>query len=170
MFISKENALRYGLVIFLASAVVIGVSIFGIYNTISSFESSNMVAGDTMQYHVNTSAGQPISYTIIVMNNQTSTFTAYLISPSGSHYMTENFTGGGISESMVAPQGGQWTLLLHMNNGTNSNVNVHIGSMPYILEAGIYLGITMLAIGVVLLLYHFNLERREKKRIEDRYR
>ncbi|MCL4356786.1 MAG: hypothetical protein M1460_02845 [Candidatus Thermoplasmatota archaeon] len=170
MFLSKENALRYGLVIFLASAIVVGASIFGIYNTISSFESSNMVAGDTMQYYVNTSAGQSISYTILVQNNQTSTFTAYLISPSGNHYMTENFTGGGISESMVAPQGGQWILLLHMNNGTDSSVKVHIGSMPYILEAGIYLGLTMLAIGVVLLLYHFNLERREKKRIEDRYR
>ena len=170
MFLSKENALRYGLVIFLASAVVIGVSIFGIYNTISSYESSSMVAGDTSHYSVNTSAGQSISYTIIVLNNQTSTFTAYLVSPSGAHYMTENFTGAGISESLVAPQGGQWTLLLHMDNGTNSGVKVHIGSMPYILEAGIYLGLTMLAIGVVLMLYHFNLERREKKRIVERYR
>ena len=84
--------------------------------------------------------------------------------------MAKNFTGSGISESMAATQSGEWVLSLHMNKGTNSDIQVHLGSMPYILEVGIYLGVTMLAIGVVLLLYHFNLERRERKRIEERYK
>ncbi len=169
MYLSSQNSLRLGLILILVSAIVMGVSIYGVYTSMNTYRDITMNQGSSSDFYINVSQGQSVSYTILVNNNITSTFTSTLISPTGGYYQEENFTGGGISESYAVPQGGQWHLAVHMNSGNSTNVSVHIGSLPFIDEAGVYSGITLLAIGIVFILFHYNMERREGEMRKQRY-
>ena len=169
MYLSSQNSIRLGLILILVSVIVMGVSIYGVYTSMDTYRNINMNQGSSSDFYINVSQGQSVSYTILVNNNITSTFTSTLVSPAGGHYQEENFTGGGISESYAVPQGGEWHLTVHMNSGNSTNVSVHIGSLPFIDEAGIYSGITLLAIGIIFILYHFNMERREVEMKKQRF-
>ncbi len=170
MFLKGETALKIGIVMLIVSVVVFSVSIFGIYSTINSFSNETASHSGPLVFSINTSSGEPLSYTVEVKSNTSNNFTTFLTSPDGSRYLESNFTGSGVSKSMVASESGEWHLYIYNNGNRNSSVSVHLGTLPYYLEAGAYAGLTILVIGIVLVIYSFNMSRREKNRQAERFR
>ncbi|MGP6239283.1 hypothetical protein ACNF40_02550 [Cuniculiplasma sp. SKW4] len=170
MFLRSENALKIGIILLVVSVVVFSVSIFGIYNTINSFTNQDSTNSSPLIFSINTSAGEPLSYTVEVRSNTSNNFTTYLKSPNGEKFLEANFTGSGVSKSMVATQSGEWHLYVLNRGNKSSSISVHLGTLPYYLEAGAYLGLTVLVIGIILLIYHFDMGRRERNRQSEKYR
>ncbi len=170
MFLKGETALKMGIALLIVSIVVFSVSIFGIYSTINSFTDVKSRGPSPNIFSINASAGEPLSYTVDINTNTTNNFTTYLLSPGGQIYLESNFTGAGVSRSMVANQNGNWHLYVLNRGNQSSNISVHLGSLPFYLEAGAYAGLTILVVGIVLIIYSFDMARREKNRQAERFR
>ena len=170
MFLKSETALKIGIVLLIVSVVVFSVSIFGIYSTINGFTHEDSTTSSPLVFSINTSAGEPLSYTVEIRSNTSNNFTTYLKSPDGQKFLEANFTGAGVSKSMVATENGEWHLYVVNHGDKNSSISVHLGTLPYYLEAGAYFGLAALVIGVILLIYSFDMGRRERNRQAERFR
>ena len=101
--------------------------------------------------------------------NSTGNFRAWFSEPSGNTVVESNFTGSGISKSIVAPVSGQWVFHVENLEKNSSALKIHLGQISYYLEAGLYFGITVLILGIVFILYFFNVQKRETIRKSKRF-
>ncbi len=164
MFIRPERALKIGMIVVIAAVIILGVSIYGIISSEISSQNYKVSAGGNENIQVNVTQGVLLTYSIFINSNSTNNFRAWFTEPSGNIILESNFTGSGISNSVVAPVGGQWVFHLENMGKNSSNLRIHLGQLSIILEAGLYSGITALVVGLVFIGYFFNMERRERIR------
>lgn len=164
MFIRPERALKIGMIVVIAAVIILGVSIYGIISSEISSQNYKVPAGGNENIQVNVTQGVLLTYSIFINSNSTNNFRAWFTEPSGNIILESNFTGSGISNSVVAPVGGQWVFHLENMGKNSSNLRIHLGQLSIILEAGLYSGITALVVGLVFIGYFFNMERRERIR------
>lgn len=164
MFIRPERALKIGLIIVIIAVIILGVSIYGVISSEISSQNYMVPAGRNESLHVNVTSGVLLTYTIFINSNSTNNFRAWFTEPSGNIILESNFTGSGISKSVVAPVGGQWVFHLENTGKNSSNIRIHLGQLSIIIEAGLYSGITALVVGIVFIGYFFNVTRRERIR------
>ncbi len=164
MYISSEKALKIGMVVVIAAVVVLGISVYGIISSETSGDYYTVHSGESKNVKVNVTQGILLTYTVLIKTNSTDTFRAWFSEPSGKSVLESNFTGAGISESIVAPEGGLW--VFHMENlGKNSSyLRVHLGQLSLALEAALISGISALVVGLVLIGYFFSMQKRERIR------
>lgn len=164
MFIRPERALKIGMIVVIAAVIILGVSIYGIISSEISSQNYKVSAGGNENIQINVTQGVLLTYSIFINSNSTNNFRAWFTEPSGDIVLESNFTGSGISNSVVAPVGGQWVFHLENMGKNSSNLRIHLGQLSIILEAGLYSGITALVVGLVFIGYFFNMERRERIR------
>ena len=112
MYLTPERAVKIGMILVVASILILGYSAFGFYTTASATKDI-VIAGDSEKsMNINVTSGLLLTYTITV--NSTGNFRAWFSEPSGKTVVEANFTGSGISKSIVAPVSGQW--VFHVEN------------------------------------------------------
>ncbi len=169
MYLTPERALKIGMIIVVVSVIILGISVYGVVESEIQSHPYTVLGKNIQQIPVNVTAGALVTYSVVIKSNNTNQFTAWISEPSGNKLLESNFTGSGISESIVASVGGQWVLHVE-NKGTNSSVlQIHVGQITQAIEAGLYGGITALVVGLILIAYFFNMLKRQRVRQGERF-
>jgi hypothetical protein len=164
MYVTPERALKIGLILIVASAIIFGYSFFGLYNSVSSYHETEIAPSAIENMEINVTSGLLLNYAVSVHSGSSGKFVAWFTEPNGDKVLTSNFTNTGISKSMVAPVSGQWFFHLKNDENASTNVSIHLGQISFFLEAGLYGGITVLIVGIVMIAYFFNIQKRERIR------
>jgi hypothetical protein len=164
MYIRPERALKIGMIVVIIAVVIIGISIYGTISSEISTQNYRVSAEGNEDIQVNVTQGILLTYSVFINSNFTNNFRAWFTEPSGNVVLESNFTGSGISKSLVAPTGGQWVFHLENLGNNSSDIGIHLGQLSLLLEAGLYAGITALVVGFVFIGYFFSMQRRERIR------
>ncbi|EQB68721.1 MAG: hypothetical protein M1323_03925 [Candidatus Thermoplasmatota archaeon] len=167
MYLTPERAVKIGMILVVASILIMGYSAFGFYTSSSATKDTVIAGGSEKSMDINVTSGLLLTYTITA--NSTGNFRAWFSEPSGNTVVESNFTGSGISKSIVAPVSGQWVFHVENLEKNSSALKIHLGQISYYLEAGLYFGITVLILGIVFILYFFNVQKRETIRKSKRF-
>lgn len=162
MYLTPERAVKIGLILIVISILLLGYSGFGLFSTTSATKNTAVAGKSEKTMAINVTSGLLLTYT--VTSNSSGNFRAWFSEPSGAVVMESNFTGSGISKSIVAPVSGLWAFHIENLGNNNSYLKIHLGQLSYFLEAGLYSGVTMLIVGLVFIFYFLNVQKRENIR------
>ncbi len=154
--------MRSGLILIVASVVLLGVAGYGILSTNSNQFTKVIPVGGYITVNTTGGVGQgdEIAYSLSTTGN----VSVALVSPSGLVY--SNFTvspSSPVNKVVVSNSSGTWMLKISNVQAAPSYVHGSLGYVAVADTALLYLGLALLPSGVILLMLYISIRRREKK-------